>query len=162
MKRFLSKRVVLSFILEVAVLVFGLPPAAALAAAPASSPVTYVYDEIGRLEAVVDPGASTNGVAKCAYDDVGNLLSITRQSATVTTIIDFHAKSGPVGSSVTIYGAAFSSTPSQNTVKFNGTTATVASATTTQLVATVPSGATSGTISAPPLLARPRAPRATR
>src|SRR5205807_714775 len=41
----------------------------------------------------------------------------------------------------------FSATASQNTVKFNGTAATVNSATSTQLVSTVPTGATTGTIS---------------
>lgn len=140
-------RTVLSVVVGLAILTLGLPATPAAAAPTPSSPITYVYDELGRLEAVVDPSASTNGIAKYAYDDVGNVTSISRQSATATTILDFHPKSGEVGSAVTIYGAAFSSTPSQNTVKFNGTTATVTSATTTRLVATVPTAATSGTIS---------------
>ena len=150
MKGWRHARRTTSIVVALTLLALGLQaPIAQLAAASPtpSNPITYVYDEIGRLEAVVDPTAATNGIAKYAYDDVGNLLSITRQSATVTTILDFHAKSGQVGSSVTIYGAGFSSTPSQNTVTFNGTPATVTSATTTTLVATVPAGATTGLIS---------------
>jgi hypothetical protein len=48
---------------------------------------------------------------------------------------------------VTIYGTGFSPTPSQNVVKFNGTTAVVTSSTTTQISTTVPVGATTGLIS---------------
>lgn len=51
------------------------------------------------------------------------------------------------GTAVTIYGTGFSATPVSNTVKFNGTTATVATASTTVLTTTVPAGATTGTIS---------------
>ncbi|WP_442945995.1 dioxygenase family protein [Ohtaekwangia sp.] len=55
--------------------------------------------------------------------------------------------SGAVGSSIVITGTNFSTAVSDNTVTINGITATVTSATTTQLVVTVPSGATSGAIS---------------
>src|SRR5436189_218266 len=50
-------------------------------------------------------------------------------------------------SRVTIAGIGFSATPAQNTVRFNGTLATVSVATTTQLTVTVPAGATTGTLS---------------
>jgi hypothetical protein len=49
--------------------------------------------------------------------------------------------------SVTIRGQGFSPTASANAVQFNGTPATVTSATATTLVVTVPSGATTGPIS---------------
>lgn len=55
--------------------------------------------------------------------------------------------SGLVGTEVTISGANFSETPSQNTVTFNGTTTAVKSATTSTLVVDVPAGATTGIIS---------------
>ncbi|MGH9204471.1 MAG: IPT/TIG domain-containing protein, partial [Vicinamibacterales bacterium] len=45
-----------------------------------------------------------------------------------------------------MHGTGFSATPSQNAVNFNGLAATVTSSTTTQLVTTVPVGATSGPI----------------
>ncbi len=47
------------------------------------------------------------------------------------------SKSGPVGTVVTINGTGFSTTASQNTVKFNGVTATVSSATNSQIQVTV-------------------------
>ena len=51
---------------------------------------------------------------------------------------------GAVGATVTITGQNFSSTASNNQVKFNGTNATVSSSSTTSIVTTVPTGATSG------------------
>jgi YD repeat-containing protein len=109
----------------------------------AQSPIRYVYDELGRLVGVID----TNGdAAVYQYDAVGNLLSITRTSATQVSIIDFTPNDGPIGQTVTIYGTGFSATASSNTVSFNGTSASITSASTTALVVTVPSGATTGTI----------------
>lgn len=48
--------------------------------------------------------------------------------------------SGAPGTAVEIYGTGFSTTASDNTVKFGGTTATVDSAKSTVIYATVPSG----------------------
>lgn len=63
------------------------------------------------------------------------------------TISSFAPSSGPVGITVTITGTNFSSTPANNTVTFNGTTALVTVSTTTTLTVTVPIGATTGPIS---------------
>jgi YD repeat-containing protein len=106
--------------------------------------ITYVYDELGRLIAVIDPAGDT---ARYSYDAVGNVLSISRYSSSTLSLINFTPTSGPIGASITIYGTAFSATASQNTVTFNGVTATVVSATTTKIVTTVPTGATTGLIS---------------
>lgn len=106
--------------------------------------ITYEYDDAGRLIGVVD---SANGAAKYTYDAVGNILSISRTAAGQVAIIGFSPSSGPVGSTVTINGTGFSSNPSQDTVTFNGVSASIVSATTTQIVATVPTGATTGPIS---------------
>jgi hypothetical protein len=54
---------------------------------------------------------------------------------------------GPVGETVTISGTGFSTTPSADIVKFNGTKASVSAATAESLTVTVPTGATSGTVS---------------
>jgi YD repeat-containing protein len=108
------------------------------------STITYDYDELGRLIGVVD---SLNGAATYSYDPVGNILGIARTTSGQVSIIGFTPKTGPVGTSVTISGTGFSGTPSLNTVSFNGTGATVTSATTTQIVASVPSGASTGLIS---------------
>ena len=51
---------------------------------------------------------------------------------------------GKVGATITIGGLNFSSTAESNAVKFNGTAAIVTSATVTQIVTTVPFGATAG------------------
>jgi YD repeat-containing protein len=106
--------------------------------------ISYVYDDLGRLLAVIDPASDT---AIYAYDAVGNLTGITRQLSSTKAIFQFTPSSGPVGTTVTIYGTGFSATPSSNTVKFNGTTTTVLTASTTVLTANVPAGATTGTIS---------------
>lgn len=105
--------------------------------------VSYIYDEVGRLKAVVDPAGNT---ALYTYDAVGNLLDITRHSSGQVAIIQFVPAQGPEGTSVTISGIGFSFTPSQNTLSFNGTVASVISATTTEIVTTVPVGATNGTL----------------
>lgn len=107
------------------------------------STLSYDYDALGRLVGVVDP---LNGSAVYNYDAVGNVTSIQRLSSSQVGIISFVPTSGLVGTTVTITGANFSSTTSQDTVKFNGVAALVSSASPTQLVVTVPSGASSGPI----------------
>ncbi|MBL8211725.1 MAG: IPT/TIG domain-containing protein, partial [Bryobacterales bacterium] len=107
-------------------------------------PITYGYDAVGRLRTVTNQWGES---ATYNYDAVGNILSITRQGAQQITVQAFAPASAFAGTNVTILGSAFSTMPAQNTVKFNGVTATVVSASATQLVATVPGGATSGTIS---------------
>jgi len=105
--------------------------------------ITYTYDELRRLTAVVD---RSENASIYRYDAVGNLLSIERQSSSVVSIIEFTPESGPVGTSITVHGTGFSETLGENTVTFNGIPATVASITATQIVATVPSGAVTGPI----------------
>ena len=115
-----------------------------LRAASAQS-IRYVYDDLGRLIGVTDTGGDT---AVYHYDAVGNITAIDRYASSQVSIIAFSPTSGPVGTTVTISGTGFSATPSQNTVSFNGTNATISSASATQLVVTVPTGATTGTIGA--------------
>ncbi len=62
------------------------------------------------------------------------------------TIGSFSPTSGIVGATVTITGTNFDATPANNTVKFNGTAATVTASTATSLTTSVPTGATTGTI----------------
>ncbi len=103
----------------------------------------YIYDELGRLVAVIN---AAGDAAIYGYDDVGNLLSISHKSASEVSIIEFTPNSGPVGSSVTIYGTGFSLTPSQNAVSFNGFSAAITSVAANQIIATVPAQATTGPI----------------
>jgi len=62
-------------------------------------------------------------------------------------ISSFSPASGNIGDTVVITGINFNTTPSNNVVKINGTTATVTAATATSLTVTIPEGATSGAIS---------------
>ncbi len=112
-------------------------------ASSARAQMSYVYDELGRVIAVTDPSGDT---VRYTYDAVGNVLSISRASSATLSFISFNPKSGPIGTTVTIFGTAFSTTPANNTVTFNGQAATVTSSTATQIVTTVPSGATTGVI----------------
>ena len=111
--------------------------------APPSAGISYIYDKLGRLIAAVDLSGDT---ARYSYDEVGNLLSISRFLSSQVSIIEFTPASGTASAPVTIYGTGFSATPSQNAVTFNGVAASVTSATTTQIVTSVPSGAATGPI----------------
>lgn len=69
------------------------------------------------------------------------------EPAAVLSITGINPTSAPISSTVTITGTLFNSTPSSNTVTFAGNAvATIVSATSTQLVVTVPSGAQNGPI----------------
>jgi YD repeat-containing protein len=106
--------------------------------------VLYVYDELGRLVAEIDPAAETT---LYSYDKAGNLLSVSRGTSSQFRIVSFAPTRGKPGDVVTIYGSGFLPTPAQNTVSFNGTTATVTAATANTLTVTAPAGAASGPIS---------------
>lgn len=72
------------------------------------------------------------------------LKSCKKEKIPDPSIVSFSPVAGAVGSSVTITGTGFSS---ENTVvTFNNATATITNATTTSLLAIVPTGATSGKI----------------
>lgn len=65
-----------------------------------------------------------------------------KTQAQIPTLTGFNPISGSVGTSVTITGTNFSTTPANNIVFFGATQATVTAATTPQLTVTVPAGAT--------------------
>ena len=82
---------------------------------------------------------------------VGSLTATSTTNFTVSaplapTITSFNPTIGTIGTSVVITGTSFDTTPTNNTVKFNGTTATVIASTTTSITTTVPTGATAGPI----------------
>ena len=107
----------------------------------------YFYDDLAQLTKVID---SSGNEIDYIYDPVGNLLQIKRSMAPgngTLAVLNFTPQQAAVGGKVTIVGQGFSTTTSLDTVKFNGTPATVVSATSTTLVVTVPSGATTGPIS---------------
>ncbi len=106
----------------------------------------YSYDDLGRLTTVVDDAGNT---AIYNYDAVGNLLGIDRftPGASGIGIYAMLPGKGAVSSQVKIQGYGFDPTASNNTVTFNGTAASVVSSTAYAIVATVPTSATTGTVS---------------
>jgi YD repeat-containing protein len=111
-----------------------------------SAPVQYAYDALGRLIEVTDP---SGGSAIYRYDAVGNITAIERpgtNGSSSVAISGFSSASGAVGSTVTIFGTGFTASAGQTCVTFNGTAATVTSATATQIVTAVPAGATTGPV----------------
>ncbi len=116
-----------------------------LPAVPSADQAQYFYDELGRLVGVVD---GSGNAAVYVYDAVGNLLSIQRFTSGTGSIGIFVIAPGSalVGINVTIQGFGYDPVAANNQVKFNGTTAAVVSATATSIVATVPSGATTGSV----------------
>jgi YD repeat-containing protein len=113
-------------------------------AAPVYADVSYTYDDLGRIKSV---HSASGEVAEYVYDAVGNILQVRRVGIGQLAVTGFDPVSGAVGTSVTIDGSGFSATAASNTVRFNGVTAAVTSATTTSLTATVPAGAATGPIS---------------
>ena len=105
---------------------------------------SYVYDANGRVVAVT----ATNGTSvPYSYNTLGHISQVGAPlSPGQLAIFAFVPTHGVAGTQVTIDGQGFSSTPANNAVSFNGTPASVLSASATQLVVTVPSGATSGPI----------------
>jgi hypothetical protein len=89
---------------------------------------------------------AANNVVEYMYDPAGNITQIKRHVVPGFAITSFDPGSGPVGTTVTIFGVGFSSTPGNNTVKFNGTVATVTASDSGSIGTTVPSGATTGRI----------------
>ena len=75
------------------------------------------------------------------------LLILAGCGNTAPGISSFSPSGGTVGTTVTIVGTNFDTTAANNAVTFNGTSATVTSSTSTDVVTTVPSGATTGSIS---------------
>jgi YD repeat-containing protein len=106
--------------------------------------VTYIYDPLGRLIAVVDLEGRTT---MYDYDAVGNLLSTRRPDIAAELEITFVNPSiGAAGTQVEIFGVGFRNAASENQVTFNGVSAPVLAASPTRLTTQVPIGATTGPI----------------
>jgi gliding motility-associated-like protein len=95
-----------------------------------------------------DPGAcSYNLVSAGSNDSFIQKLSIGTAIPS-PTFTSFSPALGPIGTTVTITGTNFSTTPANNIVQFfNNQTATVTASTATSITTTVPAGATTGKIS---------------
>ncbi len=133
------RRPLVGLILVVASLLSTVPAFAS----PPSNAIRYVHDADGRLKAVIEPEGEN---ALYSWDSAGNLLSISRHSSATLSIIQLASTKAAIGETVTIDGTGFSTTPASDTVKFNGTSATVSAATALSLTVKVPVGATTGTV----------------
>jgi len=138
----LYHRSLLGMIVAMLLLGCGLGALPAEATVP-STAIRYFYTPNNRLSAVIKPEAE---YALYTWDAAGNLSSIKRASSTKLSIIQLEPVKGAVGETVDIWGTGFSTTPANDTVKFNGTAATVSAATADTLAVKVPSGATTGTV----------------
>ena len=85
-------------------------------------------------------------IVEYVYDAAGNTTQIKRQSTAGLAITSVSPGSGAIGAVVTVHGAGFSPTPANNTVRFNGTTATVSASDPGSIMVTVPAGATTGRV----------------
>ena len=76
----------------------------------------------------------SSNAAVYSYDAVGNLLSIGNDPSTQPSAFKLSSNTALAGSTITIYGTDFCSNPA---VTFNGISATIVSASSTQIVAIV-------------------------
>jgi hypothetical protein len=85
--------------------------------------------------------------AEATQGDGGICIPQGGSAGNAPTITGMTPSSGAVGTTVTITGTNFSSTPSNNLVKFGAGRATVTAATSTSITTTVPSDAVTGKVS---------------
>jgi YD repeat-containing protein len=104
--------------------------------------VQYVYDPAGNLVQKIGPDGSS---AQYIYNSTGQMVE-TRMLGTSTLAATGYSDSNAApGSTITIYGSGFSTTPSANQVYLNGVAVTVVAATANSLTVVVPAGASGGT-----------------
>ncbi|MFG2217397.1 polymorphic toxin-type HINT domain-containing protein [Streptomyces sp. NPDC048685] len=111
--------------------------------APTTSDAVYAYDAAGRLVGVTDPSGET---ARYRYDEAGNRLGVDRFASSTLSVLSVVPVRAVAGAKVTLSGTGFSTAAANNAVSFGGKAATVATATATRLVVTVPVGAVDGKV----------------
>ncbi len=115
--------------------------AAQLSASAQGGTTTYVYDDNGRLHAVISPAGEA---AVYEYDAAGNITAIRRLAADALAIFNFSPRAGIPGDQVTFIGVGFGG--GVTNVSFNGASASIVSVTPSRVVATVPAAATTGLV----------------
>ena len=113
-----------------------------------TSDLTYQVNSATDITAHVPSGATTGPIAVATPSGTGTSVSnftVTGGGGNPPTVTSFSPTSGPVGTSVTINGTNFTGVTS---VQFNTTAATSYTVNSSvKITATVPTGATTGTIS---------------
>lgn len=112
---------------------------------------------VGSANATIVSSSQTNIVftvpnnavtGKISIDAPPNSTITTSNFVVIPTVLGFSPSKGNVGTNVIITGLSFIPIAGSNTVKFNGTTATIiGTPSITSITSTVPAGATSGLIS---------------
>ena len=111
----------------------------------AQAQTTYVHDANGRVVAVTQSSGTTQ---QYTYDTLGHPSQVTAPiSSGQLAILAFMPAHGLAGTAVTVEGQGFSSNAVSDAVSFNGAAAPVLSASSSQLLVSVPGGATTGPIS---------------
>ena len=98
------------------------------------------------ITTTVPDGATTGDVTVTTNNLTSVGFPFTVTEPVIPTITSIDPSSGKVGTTVTITGTDFSTTPGKNIVSFNGTEATVSASTATSITTTVPAGATTGNV----------------
>lgn len=115
--------------------------AAPPAAAQQGGTTRYVYDDNGRLHAVISPSGET---VVYEYDAAGNISAVRRLPADALAIFSFTPREGIYGDPVLFTGVGFGG--GVTAVSFNGTAARVLEVTPSTVLAEVPEGATTGPV----------------
>ena len=98
------------------------------------------------ITTTVPVGATTGTVTVTVSEQTGTGPEFTVVDPLAPTVVSYNPPSARAGATVLITGTNFSTTAGDNTVSFNGTTATVTASTATTITTTVPVGATTGTV----------------
>lgn len=102
-------------------------------------------NSIGNVPVVMIKSRRSDGLVALGTHGTG-LFSGYVGAPTSPTIANIFPQRGEVGTEVKINGTNFSTTTTDNVVKFNGVAATVTAATVNNLTVTVPAGATTGKV----------------
>ncbi len=127
--------------LRILVLVLAYGMVASQVAAQQGGTTRYVYDDNGRLIAVVSP---TGEAAVYEYDAAGNFTAIRRISADTLVLLAFFPHEGGAGDQVTFVGTGFNA--GVTSVSFNGASATIIEVSPSAVIAEVPDEATTGPV----------------
>jgi hypothetical protein len=106
-------------------------------------PATVISATTKMIVVKVPANAGTGEVKIDVNDQLTSIAEFKEQNLGVAQISPDNGMDGDV---ITVTGVGFSNNPAENTVSFNGTNATVTSATGTELKVTVPSGVSTGQI----------------
>ncbi len=104
-------------------------------------PSRYIYDDDGRLRAVIAPNGEA---AVYEYDAAGNLTAVRRLGADALELLTFAPRSGLPGTVVVFYGVGFGTGVSS--VTFGGAAGTLVGFTNSTVTAVVPEGAVTGSV----------------